>query len=67
VSTPADRVGLEASQAAWAHSQQAPQYVAEDTRTHQDELMSSHEGRPTVAQQDRQNGAGLPAVDRGPL
>ncbi len=33
---------------------------------HADEVMSAHEGRPTVAEQDRNNGAGIPAVDRGP-
>jgi hypothetical protein len=32
---------------------------------HHSELMTGHEGRPTVATQDERNGAGLPAVDRG--
>jgi hypothetical protein len=32
---------------------------------HQGELMASHEGRPTVAVQDQNNGRGLPPVDRG--
>jgi hypothetical protein len=43
------------------------QYVAADPPlpTHQDELMSSHEGRPTVAEQNVRNGAGIPAVDNG--
>ena len=32
---------------------------------HDDEVMSAHEGRPTVAEQNIRNGAGLPAVDKG--
>ncbi len=38
---------------------------AEDTRTHQGELMASHEGQPTVAEQALTHGAGLPDVDLG--
>ena len=34
--------------------------------THDDEVMSAHEGRPTIQEQDRTHGAGLPAVDKGP-
>jgi len=33
--------------------------------THQDEIMASHEGRPTVAVQNRENGAGIPPTDNG--
>ena len=33
--------------------------------THQDEIMTAHEGRPTVAEQDRTHGAGIPPVARG--
>jgi hypothetical protein len=33
---------------------------------HQDEVMASHGGQPTVAVQDRTHGAGIPAVDNGP-
>jgi hypothetical protein len=33
---------------------------------HADELMTAHEGQPTVEVQDRTHGAGLPAVDNGP-
>lgn len=32
---------------------------------HHTEVMTAHEGRPTVAEQDRTHGAGLPAEDRG--
>jgi hypothetical protein len=32
---------------------------------HHSELMTAHEGQPTVETQDRTHGAGLPAVDRG--
>lgn len=34
--------------------------------THDGEVMASHEGQPTVAEQDRTHGAGLPDVDLGP-
>ena len=34
--------------------------------SHQDEIMASHQGRPTMAVQDRVNGAGLPPIDDGP-
>ena len=34
--------------------------------THDGEIRASHEGRPTVAVQNARNGAGTPAVDRGP-
>jgi hypothetical protein len=42
-------------------------YVAASPQlpTHQDELMSAHEGRPTVAEQNVTHGAGIPAVDKG--
>jgi hypothetical protein len=33
---------------------------------HQDEVMTGHTGQPTVTEQDRTHGAGLPAVDNGP-
>jgi hypothetical protein len=33
--------------------------------THDDELMASHGGQPSVEVQARTNGAGLPPVDRG--
>ncbi len=33
--------------------------------THQDEIMASHEGQPTVAEQDRTHGVGLPDIDLG--
>lgn len=33
--------------------------------SHWQAMAGSHEGLPTVAQQDRQNGAGLPGEDRG--
>jgi hypothetical protein len=32
---------------------------------HQAEIMASYPGQPTIEQQDRQNGAGLPPVDKG--
>lgn len=33
--------------------------------THDDEVRAAHEGRPTMAEQDRTHGAGMPAEDRG--
>jgi hypothetical protein len=42
----------------------SPQPVPE---THEEAIVSAHEGRPTVAVQDKQNGAGLPAVDKGSM
>ncbi len=38
---------------------------AEDTRTHQGELMASH--APSVAEQAVTHGVGVPAVDLGPV
>jgi len=38
---------------------------AQDTRTHQDEIMAAHQGQPSIAVQSKTHGAGLPAVDRG--
>jgi hypothetical protein len=32
---------------------------------HHSEVMTAHEGRPTVAAQDQRHGAGLPAPDHG--
>jgi len=32
---------------------------------HDDEMQAAHEGRPTLAEQNARNGAGIPAVDRG--
>ena len=32
---------------------------------HHEELMTGHEGRPTVAEQGQTHGAGRPAVDNG--
>jgi len=66
VTTP-DRRAYLAAQDAWAQAQQAPGYGGEQgLPTHDMEIMASHEGRPTVATQDRVNGAGIPAVDNGP-
>lgn len=64
MSTP-DRIGLEASQDAWAHAQQAPEHVPEDTRTHQGETRAAHQGSPSVAVQNATHGAPAPAEDRG--
>jgi hypothetical protein len=36
-----------------------------DGPRHEDELMASHEGQPTVEVQNRRNGAPAPAVDDG--
>jgi hypothetical protein len=43
------------------------QYVPADPQlpTHQDELMASHTGAPSIEVQDRTHGAGIPAVDKG--
>jgi hypothetical protein len=64
VSTP-DRAAVLAAQESWARGKVHRPEPAEDSRTHRQEVMASHEGRPTVAQQDRTHGAGLPAEDRG--
>ena len=61
-----DRIALADSQAAWAHSKQAPMAAAEDTRTHQDELGVAREGAPSVAVQNKTHGAPSPAPDYGP-
>ena len=34
--------------------------------SHQDEVMASHDGRPSVAVQSATHGAPMPAVDNGP-
>lgn len=65
MSTP-DRIGLEASHQAWAHGRQAPELAAEDTRTHESEVMAAHEGAPSIEEQNRTHGAPAPAEDRGP-
>jgi hypothetical protein len=36
-----------------------------DLPDHAAEVMSSHPGQPTAAEQDRTHGAGMPAVDLG--
>jgi hypothetical protein len=33
---------------------------------HADEVMSARPGQPSIAEQDVNNGAGIPPVDRGP-
>jgi hypothetical protein len=63
-----DSVALFESQQAWQAAQQAPGYGGEQgLPTHDIEIMSSHSGLPSVATQDRVNGAGLPSIDRGTL
>lgn len=32
---------------------------------HDDEVMSAHDGQPSISVQDKTHGAGLPAVDLG--
>jgi hypothetical protein len=44
----------------------APAYTPAPLPDHNSEIMAKHEGRPTVAEQDRRNGAGIPALDKGP-
>jgi hypothetical protein len=62
-----DRWAALAAQEAWAASQVAPEYGGEQgLPTHQDEIMCAHEGRPTVAVQNKANGAPAPPVDNGP-
>jgi hypothetical protein len=61
-----DRVALFESQQAWQAAQLAPETSPEDSRTHQQELQVAHQGRPTLLEQDRRNGAGRPAPDYGP-
>jgi hypothetical protein len=36
-----------------------------DGPRHEDEVMAGYRPSPTVAEQDRTHGAGIPAVDRG--
>ena len=36
-----------------------------DLPQHADEVMAAHEGQPSMAEQARTHGAGLPAVDEG--
>ena len=33
--------------------------------SHHEEVLASHSGQPTIAEQDRTHGAGLPAPDHG--
>jgi hypothetical protein len=40
----------------------SPQPVPE---THEQAIVTAHEGSPTVAVQDRTHGAGIPALDKG--
>jgi hypothetical protein len=65
VSTPDDRVAIHAGQDAWAAAAAYRPEPAEDTRDHAAEIRASHKGRPTTGEHDRQNGAGIPAVDKG--
>jgi hypothetical protein len=53
------------AQDAWAHAQQAPEYVPAPLPTHDDEVLAAHEGQPSITVQNATHGAGLPAVDRG--
>lgn len=39
--------------------------LADGLPTHHGEVMAAHEGRPTLAEQDKSHGAGLPAADNG--
>ncbi len=36
-----------------------------DLPDHAGEVLASHSGQPTIAEQDRTHGAGLPAADHG--
>jgi hypothetical protein len=36
-----------------------------DGPRHEDEVMTAHQGAPSIAVQDRTHGAGLPAPDHG--
>jgi hypothetical protein len=55
----------EARQQAWQAAQQAPEYVSPPLPDGLDTVHPRMEGQPTVAEQDKTHGAGLPAVDRG--
>lgn len=43
----------------------APDVSPEDHRQHADEILTSHGGRPSSAEQSANNGAAAPAVDKG--
>jgi hypothetical protein len=53
--------------AAYQAAQNAADQVAADVREdpHHREVMAAHSGQPTIAEQDRTHGAGLPPVDHG--
>ncbi len=67
MSTPADRMAYLRQCEAEATAKVAPPYKAAALPSHDHEVMApAGEGQPTVAQQDARNGAGIPALDRGP-
>ena len=39
--------------------------ISPDLPSHETEVMAAHGGQPTIAEQDRTHGAGIPPVDNG--
>jgi hypothetical protein len=60
-----DREAHAAAEARAREAMVAPEYAPAALPTHQDELAVAHEGRPTLAEQDKTHSPGLPAVDLG--
>lgn len=63
--TPGVVLAYHEAQNAWQAAQQAPEYVSPPLPDGLDTTHPRMEGQPTVAEQDKTHGAGLPAVDRG--
>jgi hypothetical protein len=51
---------------AQAAAKVAPEYRPAPLPDHNSEIMAAHGGLPSIETQDRRNGAGIPAVDKGP-
>ena len=64
--TTPDRMALLAAQDAWAAGKAYRPEPATDTRDHSTEIRASHQGAPSIAQQNKANGAPAPAPDNGP-
>lgn len=58
-----DRAAVLAEQESWAAGKAYRPEPAEDARTHQQEIRASHQGRPTIAEQNATHG--VPAPDKG--
>jgi hypothetical protein len=65
VSTP-DRLSYKAQCEREAAAKVTPEYRPAALPDHHSEIMAAHSGLPSIETQDRRNGAGIPALDKGP-